>query len=344
MGGVMMRHMNVLVTGGAGFIGSHTCVELLNAGHRVTVLDNLSNSKEESLRRVQAIAGKALIFHKADILDKSALDRIFSLDTFDAVIHFAAFKAVGESVRKPWEYYENNVAGSLTLFKAMADHGVFNLVFSSSCTVYGIPHTVPITEEFPIGKANCPYGSTKIMMEEILKDLAIAEPRWRTFLLRYFNPVGAHESGTIGEDPNGIPGNLMPFITQVAVGRLQRLAVFGNDYATCDGTGVRDYIHVVDLAIGHVQALECFGKIAGCEAVNLGTGTGYSVLDVITAFERATGKAIPYEIATRRPGDVPQAYADPAKARRLLGWAATRNLNAMCHDAWRWQSQNPEGF
>jgi UDP-glucose 4-epimerase len=339
-----MRRMNVLVTGGAGFIGSHTCVELLNAGHRVTVLDNLSNSKEEAIRRVQSITGKSLTFYNADILDKTALAKIFASDSFDAVIHFAAFKCVGESVQKPWEYYENNVAGSLNLFKAMADRGVFNLVFSSSCTVYGIPKTVPITEDFPVGKANCPYGSTKIMMEDILKDLAVAEPRWRTFLLRYFNPVGAHESGRIGEDPNDIPNNLMPYITQVAVGRLKRLRVFGNDYPTHDGTGVRDYIHVVDLALGHIKALECFDKITGCEAVNLGTGIGYSVLDVVKAFEKATGKTIPYDITPRRPGDVHAAYADPSKAQRLLDWVATRDLETMCRDSWRWQEMNPNGY
>ncbi|MCL1857461.1 MAG: UDP-glucose 4-epimerase GalE [Kiritimatiellaeota bacterium] len=336
--------MNILVTGGAGYIGSHTCLELLAAGHEVTVVDNLGNSKREALRRVEQLAGKPLTFHEADILDKEALRRIFGATAFDAVIHFAAFKNVGESVGKPWEYYENNVAGSLTLFRAMAEHGVFNLVFSSSCTVYGIPATMPITEEMPTGAANCPYGWTKLMMEQILKDMAVAEPRWRTFLLRYFNPVGAHESGAIGEDPNGIPGNLMPFITQVAVGRLNQLQVFGNDYPTHDGTGVRDYIHVVDLALGHVKALNAFDKIHGCEAVNLGTGTGYSVLDVIAAFEGATGKTIPYRIAPRRPGDVPAAYANPAKAARLLGWVATRDLPAMCRDAWRWQSLNPSGY
>ena len=349
--------MKVLVTGGAGYIGSHTCLELLGAGHEVTVMDNLSNSKREALRRVEKLATtppfghpsaggefKPLVFYKADILDKKALKRIFGATAFDAVIHFAAFKNVGESVGKPCEYYENNVAGSLNLFRAMAEHGVFNLVFSSSCTVYGIPKSVPITENFPTGAANCPYGWTKLMMEQILQDMAVAEPRWRTFLLRYFNPVGAHESGMIGEDPNGIPGNLMPFITQVAVGRLKRLEVFGDDYPTHDGTGVRDYIHVVDLALGHVKALECFKKIKGCEAVNLGTGTGYSVLDVVTAFEKATGKKIPHKVVARRPGDVPEAYANPAKAKRMLKWKARRDISAMCRDAWRWQSMNPKGY
>jgi len=262
----------------------------------------------------------------------------------DAVIHFAAFKAVGESVQEPMKYYENNVTGSLNLFKVMAEREVFKLVFSSSCTVYGVPKTVPITEDFPVGEANCPYGNTKIIMEDILRDLAVAEPRWRTFLLRYFNPVGAHESGLIGEDPKGIPSCLMPYVTQVAVGRLKRLSVFGNDYPTVDGTGVRDYLHVVDLAAGHVSALESFEKIKGCEAVNLGTGKGYSVLELVKAFEEATGQKIPYEIAPRRPGDVPAAYADASKAKTLLGWTAKRDLTAMCRDAWRWQEMNPKGF
>jgi len=333
----------VLVTGGAGYIGSHTCLVLLEAGHDVTVVDNLCNSKEESLRRVAALAGRAPRFVKADLLDAEALDRLFADGGFDSVIHFAGLKAVGESCSKPWQYYHNNIAGSLNLFKAMADHGVFNLVFSSSATVYGIPERMPIREDFPRSATN-PYGRTKLMIEDILIDLAKAEPRWRILLLRYFNPVGAHESGTMGEDPNGIPNNLMPYITQVAVGRLPKLRVFGGDYPTPDGTGVRDYIHVMDLAEGHLKAIEAVGGISGCEAVNLGTGTGYSVLEMVHAVEAATGRPLPYEIVGRRAGDVAEMFADPAKAESLLGWKARRDLAAMCRDAWRWQSQNPNGY
>ena len=335
--------MNVFITGGAGYIGSHTVLALLEAGHDVTVFDNLSNSKEESLRRVAKLAGRAPAFIQGDLRDRTAVAAAFDSAKFDAVIHFAGLKAVGESVRKPWLYYENNIAGSLVLFDEMARHGVKNLVFSSSATVYGDPASVPIREDFPLHATN-PYGRTKLMLEEILRDLAVADPEWRIFLLRYFNPVGAHKSGTIGEDPNGIPNNLMPYITQVAIGRLEKLRVFGNDYDTPDGTGVRDYIHVVDLANGHLKALEALGKIHGCEPVNLGTGCGYSVLDVVHAFEKACGKPLPYEITARRPGDVAQCYAAPDKARDLLGWSAALGIDDMCADAWRWQSQNPKGY
>lgn len=335
--------MKVLVTGGAGYIGSHTCVALLDAGHDVTVVDNLVNSKEESLRRVARLAGRAPAFHRVDLLDRPALQGLFDADRFDAVVHFAGLKAVGESVRDPWRYYHNNLTGSLNLFDVMAAHGVFRLVFSSSATVYGTPDRVPIDESFPLA-AMSPYGRTKLMLEDILRDLAVADPRWRILLLRYFNPVGAHESGTIGEDPNGIPNNLMPFITQVAVGRLPKLRVFGNDYPTPDGTCVRDYIHVVDLATGHLKALEALDRATGCDAINLGTGRGYSVLDVVRAFEQACGRSVPYEMAPRREGDVIACYADPAKAARVLGWHAQRGIDAMCHDAWRWQSQNPQGY
>jgi UDP-glucose 4-epimerase len=335
--------MNVLVTGGAGYIGSHTCVALLSAGHEVTVLDNLVNSKEESLRRVARIAGRAPAFRRVDLLDRGAVKAVFDAERFDAVIHFAGLKAVGESVREPWSYYHNNVVGSLYLFEEMAAHGVFRLVFSSSATVYGSPDRVPIDETFPL-TATSPYGRTKLMLEEIQRDLAVADPRWRILLLRYFNPVGAHASGTIGEDPNGIPNNLMPFVTQVAVGRLPVLRVFGDDYPTPDGTCIRDYIHVEDLAEGHLKALEALDRIAGCDAVNLGTGRGYSVLEMIRAFEVASGRTVKHEIAPRRAGDVVACYADPSKAAALLGWRARRGIEAMCQDAWRWQLQNPQGY
>ncbi len=335
--------MNVFVTGGAGYIGSHTVLALLKEGHDVTVFDNLSNSKPESLRRVAKLAGRAPAFIKGDLRDRAAVAAALDSAKFDAVIHFAGLKAVGESVQKPWLYYENNIYGSLVLFDEMARHGVKKLVFSSSATVYGDPASVPIDESFPLSATN-PYGRTKLMLEEILRDLAKADPEWRVLLLRYFNPVGADPSGTIGEDPNGIPNNLMPYITQVAIGRLEKLRVFGDDYPTPDGTGVRDYIHVVDLAAGHVAALSAFDKIQGCDAVNLGTGRGYSVLDVVHAFEKACGKPLPYVIAPRRAGDVPQCYASPEKARRLLGWEARLGIDEMCADSWRWQSQNPQGF
>jgi UDP-glucose 4-epimerase len=335
--------MNVLITGGAGYIGSHTCCELLQAGYEVTVVDNLANSKEESLRRVQELAGKKLRFHKVDLLDREALTAVFDRSAVDAVIHFAGLKAVGESVAVPLRYYHNNVTGTLILLEVMGTHKVKNLVFSSSATVYGDPPRVPITEDFPLSPTN-PYGRSKLMIEEILRDVHAADGAWNIALLRYFNPVGAHPSGRIGEDPNGIPNNLFPYITQVAVGKLSQLSVFGNDYPTCDGTGVRDYIHVVDLAVGHIRALEKLASNPGTVTYNLGTGQGYSVLEVISAFERASGKKVPYKIVERRPGDISTCYADPSKAREELGWTATRGINEMCADAWRWQYGNPCGY
>ncbi len=336
--------MNVLVTGGAGYIGSHTVLELLNAGDTVTVVDNLMNSKEESLRRVTELTGKTAAFHKVDLLDAAALDAIFAAEKFDAVIHFAGLKAVGESVQKPLLYYHNNITGTLNLIASMKAHGCSNIVFSSSATVYGMPETSPIREDFPIGAIN-PYGRTKQFLESILLDVAAAEPGWRVALLRYFNPVGAHISGRIGEDPNGIPNNLMPFISQVAVGKLQQLSVYGNDYPTADGTGVRDYIHVVDLALGHLAALKKLAAPDGATfTVNLGTGIGYSVLDMIAAFEQASGRKVPYKVVARRPGDAACVFADSKHARELLGWEARRGLKEMCEDTWRWQSQNPKGF
>jgi UDP-glucose 4-epimerase len=335
--------MKVMVTGGAGYIGSHTCVELLNAGHSVVVVDNLSNSSEESLRRVQRITGQVPAFERADVRDAAALDRIFSEQAIDAVIHFAGLKAVGESVQQPLRYYQNNVEGTLTLCDAMARHSVFNLIFSSSATVYGDPHSVPITEGFPLSATN-PYGRSKLMVEEILGDLGKADPRWNLVLLRYFNPVGAHASGLIGEDPNGIPNNLMPFITQVAVGKLEQLSVFGNDWPTPDGTGVRDYIHVVDLAIGHLKALDKLAVNPGVLACNLGTGQGYSVLQMIAALEKASGTKINYRVAARRPGDIASCYADPAFAAAELNWRAERGIEEMTRDAWNWQRMNPQGY
>ena len=335
--------MRILVTGGAGYIGSHACIELLNAGYEVVVLDNLSNSKEESLRRVQEITGKTLGFHLADLLDKPAVDRIFDRAQVDAVIHFAGLKAVGESVTIPLRYYHNNITGTLNLCDAMSAHGVKHLVFSSSATVYGDPHTVPITEDFPTTATN-PYGWTKWMIEQILRDAYRADNTWNIALLRYFNPIGAHASGRIGEDPNGIPNNLLPYIAQVAVGKLPKVSVFGNDYPTPDGTGVRDYIHVVDLSIGHVRALEKLRTNPGLVTYNLGTGNGYSVLQVIAAFEKACGKKIPYQLVARRAGDVAACYADPAKAKAELGWIAERGIDQMCADSWAWQSKNPNGY
>jgi len=335
--------MRILVTGGAGYIGSHACVELLNAGYDVTVVDNLSNSKEESLKRVQEITGKTLEFHQVDLLDKEALNRIFDQTNIDAVIHFAGLKAVGESVSIPLRYYHNNITGTLILCEVMAAHNVKQLVFSSSATVYGDPHTVPITEEFPTSATN-PYGWTKWMIEQILRDLYRSDKSWNIALLRYFNPIGAHASGRIGEDPNGIPNNLLPYIAQVAVGKLQKLSIFGGDYPTIDGTGVRDYIHVVDLCIGHVKALEKLQTLPGLVTYNLGTGNGYSVLQVIAAFEKACGKPIPHQIVARRPGDVAACYADPAKAKAELGWTAARGIEEMCVDSWAWQSNNPNGY
>ncbi|MEW5802893.1 MAG: UDP-glucose 4-epimerase GalE [bacterium] len=335
--------MRILVTGGAGYIGSHTCLELLQAGYEVTVVDNLSNSKEESLTRVQELAGKPLTFHKVDLLDKEALSAVFNHSKADAVIHFAGLKAVGESVAMPLRYYRNNVTGTLVLLEVMARHEVKNLVFSSSATVYGDPSTVPITEDFPLSPTN-PYGRSKLMIEEILRDLHRAEESWNIALLRYFNPVGAHPSGRIGEDPNGIPNNLLPYITQVAIGRLSQLSVFGDDYPTRDGTGIRDYIHVVDLAVGHIRALEKLASNPGEVTYNLGTGRGYSVLEVVSAFESASGKKIPCKIVDRRPGDIATCYADPSKAEKDLGWSATLGIHEMCADAWRWQSANPDGY
>ena len=335
--------MAILVTGGAGYIGSHTCIELLNAGKEIIVVDNFSNSNPESLRRVKEIAGKEFSFYELDLLDRQALTKVFEENQIDAVIHFAGLKAVGESVSIPLHYYHNNLTGTLILCQVMQEFKVKNLVFSSSATVYGMPEKMPISEDFPLSTTN-PYGSTKLMIEQILKDLHVADSSWSIALLRYFNPIGAHESGRIGEDPNGIPNNLMPYITQVAVGKLKELQVFGNDYSTVDGTGVRDYIHVVDLAVGHLKALEKVMESNGVDAYNLGTGTGYSVLQLVSAFEKASGNKVPYQIAERRPGDVAVCYADPAKAKAELGWAAKKGIEDMCLDSWRWQEQNPKGY
>jgi len=333
----------LLVTGGAGYIGSHACVELLRAGHEVVVVDNLCNSRREVLGRIERIAGRAVAFHECDVRDQDALRDVFRAHAVDAVLHFAGLKAVEESVARPLEYYENNVGGTLALCAAMRASGVHRLVFSSSATVYGDPDAVPVREDHPLRPAN-PYGRGKAMVESILRDLATADPAWKVVLLRYFNPVGAHESGLIGEDPSGVPNNLMPFIAQVAVGRREALNVYGNDYPTPDGTGVRDYIHVVDLARGHLAALEKLDAADGVLTVNLGTGRGYSVLEVIEAFRRASGREIPYRIVARRPGDVAACYADTSLAARLLGWRAERDLVQMCRDAWRWQSMNPDGY
>jgi UDP-glucose 4-epimerase len=326
----------ILVTGGAGYIGSHTCVELAGAGYDFVVIDNFSNSKPAVLERVEKISGRASVFLEVDVRDRGALRDVFRAHDIDAVIHFAGLKAVGESVSQPLRYYDNNVSGSLVLFEVMAESGVKTLVFSSSATVYGDPCSVPIREDFPLSATN-PYGRSKLAIEAILRDISRADESWRIALLRYFNPVGAHESGTIGEDPNGIPNNLMPYITQVAIGKLPQLQVFGDDYPTPDGTGVRDYIHVVDLARGHLAALKALEDKPGVLTVNLGTGQGYSVLDVIHAFERASGRAVPYRIVARRPGDVAQCYADASLAESLLGWRAERGIEAMCRDSWHWQ-------
>ncbi|MGB5324306.1 MAG: UDP-glucose 4-epimerase GalE [Pseudomonadales bacterium] len=333
----------VLVTGGAGYIGSHTCVEMLAAGFRVVVLDNLCNSHAVALQRVGEIAGKAPEFVKADIRDAAILDTIFAQHRIDAVVHFAGLKAVGESVAEPLRYFDNNVHGTLVLLQAMQRHGVFNIVFSSSATVYGDPASVPIREDFPLAAVN-PYGRTKLMIEEMLFDLGRSDPRWQAVLLRYFNPAGAHPSGRIGEDPNDVPNNLMPYIAQVAVGRRAELSVYGDDYPTPDGTGVRDYIHVVDLARGHLAALAHIDTSPGVVACNLGTGRGYSVLEMVAAFGKAAGRNIPYKIVARRPGDAAQCYADPSLALQKLGWQAELGLDAMMRDTWRWQSQNPQGF
>ena len=336
--------MAILVTSGAGYIGSHTVIELQNAGYDVVVLDNLSNSNPVSLERVEKITGKHVPFYKADILDRDALNEIFEKESIDSCIHFAGLKAVGESVAKPWEYYENNIAGTLTLVDVMRKHNVKNMIFSSSATVYGDPAFVPITEECPKGQCTNPYGWTKSMLEQILSDIQKADPEWNIVLLRYFNPIGAHKSGTIGENPNGIPNNLMPYITQVAVGKLKELGVFGNDYDTPDGTGVRDYIHVVDLARGHVMALKKLQGNAGLNIYNLGTGNGYSVLDLVNNFQEATGVKVPYSIKPRRPGDIATCYASADKAFEELGWKAEFGIKEMCEDSWRWQSQNPQGY
>lgn len=336
--------MAILVTGGAGYIGSHTCIELLNAGYEVVVLDNLYNSSEKALERVEQITGKKVTFYKADILDKEAMNEIFDKEDIDSVIHFAGLKAVGESVAKPLEYYHNNMTGTFNLCDVMRNHGVKKIIFSSSATVYGDPAFIPITEECPKGKITNPYGQTKGMLEQVLTDLHVSDPEWNVVLLRYFNPIGAHKSGIIGEDPKGIPNNLVPYIAQVAVGKRECLGVFGDDYDTHDGTGVRDYIHVVDLARGHVKALQKFQDKPDVYIYNLGTGNGYSVLDVLHAFEKACGKKLPYEVKDRRPGDIATCYADPAKAKAELGWEAEYGIEEMCEDTWRWQSQNPDGY
>lgn len=336
--------MSILVTGGAGFIGSHTVIELLNAGYEVVVVDNLCNSSRESLVRVEEITGKKVTFYEADIRDREALTSIFEKENIDSCIHFAGLKAVGESVAKPLMYYENNISGTLVLLEVMQGHNVKNIVFSSSATVYGDPKEIPITENCPKGEITNPYGQTKSMLEQILMDIYKADNSWNVILLRYFNPIGAHRSGRIGENPNGIPNNLMPYITQVAVGKLECLGVFGNDYPTHDGTGVRDYIHVVDLAAGHVKSIAKIEENPGLCIYNLGTGKGYSVLDIVKNFEEASGCHIPYVIKPRRAGDIAECYADPSKAERELGWKAVYGIKEMCEDSWRWQSNNPDGY
>ena len=338
-----MINMKILVTGGAGYIGSHTCVELLNNGYEIVVLDNFYNSCQKSLEAVKEITGKDFPFYEVDMLDYDAMEKVFSENKIDAVIHFAGLKAVGESTQIPIRYYHNNITGTLNMLMLMEKYDVNNIVFSSSATVYGMPKTVPIREDFPLSTTN-PYGSTKLMSENILTDVSKANPKLSVSLLRYFNPIGAHESGKMGEDPKGIPNNLLPYIAKVAVGKLEKLSVFGDDYNTPDGTGVRDYIHVVDLAVGHLKTLEhCSGK-PGVHIYNLGTGKGYSVLDIVKAFEKATGKEVPYQIVGRRPGDIAECYADPTKARDELGWTAKRDIEEMCRDLWRWQSTHPDGF
>lgn len=335
--------MAILVTGGAGYIGSHTCVELLEAGYEIVVLDNLSNSKFESLRRVKEITGKDFPFYQGDLLHNENIEEVFNKESIDAVIHFAGLKAVGESVEKPLHYYHNNITSTLNLCDVMKKHNVKNLVFSSSATVYGMPDSVPISESFPLSATN-PYGRSKLMIEDILRDLFVSDSDWGITILRYFNPIGAHESGRIGEDPNDIPNNLMPYITQVAVGKLPQLQVFGDDYSTVDGTGVRDYIHVVDLAKGHLKAIKEITQTAGVNTYNLGTGRGYSVLEMVQAFEKASGKNVPYNITDRRPGDIAVCYADPKNAQEGLRWTAEKGIEAMCRDSWRWQQNNPDGY
>jgi len=336
--------MNILLTGGAGFIGTHTCVELLNAGHDAIIVDNYINSQPEAVKRVEEITGKSVKLYEADVCDKAAMTRIFDENQIDAVIHFAGLKAVGESVSKPLEYYRNNLDSTLTLCEVMREHGCKRLVFSSSATVYGVPDEVPLREDMFCKGCTNPYGWTKYMIEKILQGVCDADPEWSVVLLRYFNPIGAHESGRIGENPNGIPNNLMPFITKVAAGQLKQLNVFGNDYATHDGTGVRDYIHVCDLGRGHVSACAYAAEHKGCEIINLGTGIGYSVLDIVNAFVKVNNVEVPYVIAPRRPGDIDACFADPKKAEELLGWKAEKNLEDMCRDSWRWQSGNPNGY
>jgi UDP-glucose 4-epimerase len=336
--------MNILVTGGAGYIGSHTCVELLQAGYDVTVVDNLVNGKEEALRRAQELAGRSLTFHRVDLLDRPALEQVFRSEPFQAVVHFAGLKAPGESVRQPLHYYHNNITGTIILCELMAQHGVKNLVFSSSATVYGDSSVVPVREDFPCHQQANPYGRTKRMIEIILEDIHAADPTWNIALLRYFNPVGAHPSGRMGEDPQGIPNNLMPVIGQVAVGRLPELKIFGGDYPTPDGTGIRDYVHIVDLANGHLKALDKLKENPGLCIYNLGTNRGYSVLELVHTFEKVSGQKIPYQIVARRPGDIAVSFADVSKAQRELGWRAERSIEEMCADAWRWQSNQPNGF
>ena len=336
--------MNVLVTGGAGYIGSHTCVELLNEGYGVVVVDNLCNSNPESLNRVEELTGKKVKFYQGDVRDEALMQKIFAENELGCVIHFAGLKAVGESVAMPWEYYDNNLNSTLVLTKVMKQAGMKNIIFSSSATVYTGDNEMPLRETSRTGYCTNPYGWTKYMTEQILSGMANADKEWGIVLLRYFNPIGAHESGRIGEDPRGIPNNLMPYITQVAVGRREKLSVFGNDYDTHDGTGVRDYIHVVDLARGHVAAVKYVSQNSGCDVFNLGTGTGYSVLDMVNAFESANGVKVPYQIVERRPGDLATCYADPAKSAAVLGWKATKTLTDMCRDSWRWQSSNPNGY
>lgn len=338
------KQMKILLTGGAGYIGSHTAIELDKAGHEIVVVDNLVNSKEEALRRVEKIIGKAVPFYKADVRDRETMDKIFKENKIDAVIHFAGLKAVGESVAKPLEYYENNMNATFVLLDVMRKNGCKNIIFSSSATVYGDPAIIPITEECPKGKCTNPYGQTKSMLEEVMIDLQKADPEWNVVLLRYFNPIGAHKSGLIGENPNGIPNNLMPYITQTAIGLRKELGVFGNDYDTPDGTGVRDYIHVCDLAAGHVAALKAIEKKAGLSIYNLGTGHGYSVLDVVKAFEKANGLKVPYSIKPRRPGDIATCYCNPAKAKAELGWEAQYGIEDMCRDSWNFQKNNPNGY
>lgn len=336
--------MAILVTGGAGYIGSHTCIELIRAGHEVVVVDSLVNSSEEAVKRVEQITGSKIPFYQVDLLDEAALEAVFSSEKIESVIHFAGLKAVGESVAKPLEYYHNNITGTLILCDVMRRHGVKNIIFSSSATVYGDPAFIPITEECPKGKITNPYGQTKSMLEQILTDLQVADSEWNVVLLRYFNPIGAHESGLIGEDPKGIPNNLVPYIAQVSVGKLKTLGVFGDDYDTLDGTGVRDYIHVVDLAKGHVKALKKIEDNSGVTVYNLGTGIGYSVLDVVKAYEKACSKTIPYEVKPRRAGDIATCYSDASKAKTELGWEAEYGIERMCEDSFRWQSTNPDGY